>query len=403
MQTGNGLKAVESVQRLSGRIPLWAQCLIIVYAVHAAFLVTFGELFVVIRKAYDIGQLQFVRPVKILPNSVTLGWDSAPYQELMQSYVHNVWPPLYPMMLRAASWLVPGDGPVFAAAAQLVGFASHIAIAVGLTRYGSKLRLSREQIRAAVLFVFFFPGHNVMFAAYSEPLYIALSVWCFVALRAERFLWVALLGSLAVLTRNMGLFLAVALLSAPILIHLQRRGQPLAERFFSMRSLSEFSAALGRLWPVALPLFVGLAWYFGSASYFGQTPDQAADGWARDLLLHHVPQGVSARLWVLEYLAYKGPPGTVLLFYATLISILLLIQKKLYVEATYLLAFFVSFAFYLYRPFPFPRYVSVFFPSVFVVVSLFRPGWLLGLSVTLSVIYSEFMHAVLFSGWAGEP
>src|SRR5207244_1647722 len=91
-----------------------------------------------------------------------------------------------------------------------------------------------------VALLFFFPGHNVFFAAYSESLFLALALGACVAFQRER-LWVAgLLCGGALLTRNMGIFLGLGLLAAEVALRVR-------ERRFDLRRLLAIS-----LWMPAL-------------------------------------------------------------------------------------------------------------------------------------------------------
>jgi hypothetical protein len=115
--------------------------------------------------------------------------------------------PLYPLSIRALSWL--GPPPILAGVAL-----SSVAFALAL--YGihrlTTLELGRragDAARMAVLVTAFAPMAFFFSAVYSESLYLALSVGLFWAAREGRWPIVALLGALAGATRSTGLVLAL--------------------------------------------------------------------------------------------------------------------------------------------------------------------------------------------------
>jgi hypothetical protein len=63
--------------------------------------------------------------------------------------------------------------------------------------------------RRALLYLTLFPSALFLFAGYVESLFLALAIWCIVALRRRPWLFAGFLGLLASLTRQMGLFLVL--------------------------------------------------------------------------------------------------------------------------------------------------------------------------------------------------
>jgi len=112
--------------------------------------------------------------------------------------------PLYPMLVRAADFVLPGGQTSAGLAVAWLCGAAATALIWLLAR-----RVADEPMatRAAMLFCFF-PGSVVLSLAYSEALMIALSAACLLCLLDRRWLLAGLLAALATATRSS----AVALL-----------------------------------------------------------------------------------------------------------------------------------------------------------------------------------------------
>jgi hypothetical protein len=116
--------------------------------------------------------------------------------------------PLYPLAIRAVSWVM-GGRPF--EAALLV---SNAAIACGLCVVYA-LTASERSIataRRTVLLVALFPTSFFLFAPYSESLFLLLAATTYWAARSRRWAAAGAAGVLAALTRNIGIVLAPALL-----------------------------------------------------------------------------------------------------------------------------------------------------------------------------------------------
>jgi len=122
--------------------------------------------------------------------------------------------PLYPLGLRAISWL--GAPPVLAGV--LLSTAALAAALYGIHRL-TTLELAKRAdgqdgaerlataARLAVMLTAFAPMAFFFSAVYSESLYLALSVGLFWSARNGRWAWVGVLGALAAATRSTGLVL----------------------------------------------------------------------------------------------------------------------------------------------------------------------------------------------------
>jgi hypothetical protein len=115
--------------------------------------------------------------------------------------------PLYPLAIRAVSWVVGGH-PF--GASLLV---SNAAIACGLCVVYA-LTASERSIataRRTVLLVALFPTSFFFFAPYSESLFLLLAATTYWAARSRRWAAAGAAGALAAVTRNVGIMLAPAL------------------------------------------------------------------------------------------------------------------------------------------------------------------------------------------------
>jgi hypothetical protein len=329
--------------------------------------------------------LAVARPIKGLAAWLFISWDAEHYLRLAKNYDSYAWPPVYPMALRLISFV----GVEVQVAAVVLNLIAHLAIvylAYAYVRGNPRLVEVPGWLFAALLL--FFPGHNVFFAAYSESLFLALVLAACVAYQREQ-LWLAgLLCGVALLTRNMGMFLGVALVAVEV-----------------ARCVRERQLNLRRLVGVALwvPFVVG--WNLWLSEVAHTTPVAATLDWQLDLLKNHVPPGDNAKLWVLRFIAL--PPGNhneFVFFWGLVVGAVFCWRQRMQVEAGFIAVFLLSFALYLYRPFPFTRYASVMFPLALMVASATRKqpalqALVLGLCVALSHHY----EVMLFSDRFGEP
>ena len=141
-------------------------------------------------------------------------WDATHYLWLAENgyaaagdnRVALVFFPLYPWLVRGAAFFVHD---YMAAALVVSGFAS---IATGLLLRRLVLCDESEEVaRNAVWFLFIFPTSYFLHIAYTESLFLALTLGCFLAARKERWAATGLLGAAACLTRINGLILIPAL------------------------------------------------------------------------------------------------------------------------------------------------------------------------------------------------
>ena len=115
--------------------------------------------------------------------------------------------PLYPLTVRIVGWF-PGVGPL--AAAIVVGNAAFFGSLLMLHAL-TRLELGAVAARRTVLFCAFFPTAFFLLAPYTEPLFLFLSISAFWFARRNRWVWAAVAGAGAAMTRNVGVLLIVAL------------------------------------------------------------------------------------------------------------------------------------------------------------------------------------------------
>jgi hypothetical protein len=141
-------------------------------------------------------------------------WDAMHYLRLAEkgyvavgdSRVSLVFFPLYPWLVRVMAF-VTRDYMV--AALVVSGIAS---VATGLLlQQLARCDESKEVARNAVWFLFIFPTSFFLHIGYTESLFLALTLGCFLAARKERWALAGLLGAGACLTRVNGLVLLPAL------------------------------------------------------------------------------------------------------------------------------------------------------------------------------------------------
>jgi hypothetical protein len=329
--------------------------------------------------------LSVVRPIKWLGAWLYTSWDAEHYLRLSQNFDSYAWPPLYPLVLRALSL----TGLSVEAAAVLVNLAAHtviVQLAYVFVRGNSRLHAVPGWLFAS--FLLLFPLHNVFFAAYSESLFVALLLGACVAYQQQRFWLTGLLCGLSLLTRNMGTFLGIALL--------------LVE---GLRAVTEKRFEARRIFGIGLWLLFFVGWNAWLAYFASTDPVSATVAWQADLLEHHVPPGESPKLWVLRFIAI--PPGNHfewVAFWGLVVTIGYCWTQRLRAESLMIAMFLLSFAVYLYRPFPFTRYASSLFPLALMCAHALRRSRLLQvLAFGTCVAMSHWFEIMLFSSRFGEP
>ncbi|HEX8476450.1 MAG TPA: hypothetical protein VF666_20800 [Pyrinomonadaceae bacterium] len=142
-------------------------------------------------------------------------WDAPHYLDLARDgYVATgeqrlwiVFYPLYPWLARAFAFVVGDDHLI---GAFIVSTLASVVAGLLLQRL-ARLDDSDAVARSAVVFLFIFPTSYFLHIGYTESLFVALAVGCFLAARTERWWLAGVLGALAGLTRINGSILIPAL------------------------------------------------------------------------------------------------------------------------------------------------------------------------------------------------
>ncbi|MGH9901361.1 MAG: mannosyltransferase family protein, partial [Pyrinomonadaceae bacterium] len=142
-------------------------------------------------------------------------WDASHYLDLArdgyaatgEQRFRLVFYPLYPWAVRLFSFITGGD---YLVGAFIVSGLASIAAGLLLHRLAS-LDEEESVARGAVWFLFIFPTSYFLHIGYTESLFLALALGCFLAARNDRWLMAGVLGALAGLGRVNGLVLIPAL------------------------------------------------------------------------------------------------------------------------------------------------------------------------------------------------
>jgi Mannosyltransferase (PIG-V) len=188
-------------------------------------------------------------------------WDSVWYLAIAHGgYDHDptrtAFFPLYPLVLRGLGLVISSD-LIAGVVVSLITFA----IALGLLYRLSALELDDERARIAVMLIAFCPMAYFFSAVYSESLFLALSLGCFLQARRGKWGWAGLLGGLAAASRNGGITLVVPFLL--LFLYGPRGDRPAPARRASgvRRLLPRYPVTAKLGWVLLIPL--GLGAYLG--------------------------------------------------------------------------------------------------------------------------------------------
>ncbi|MGA0121829.1 MAG: mannosyltransferase family protein [Gaiellales bacterium] len=222
-------------------------------------------------------------------------WDGIWYQRIADygydpTVAHGngvAFSPLYPLMMRALARLADIS---YLLAGVLISTACFLAALVLLHRLVAR-RSGERAARTVVWLTAFFPVAFVFSSAYTESLYLLLTVASFALLEARRFAGACLAGVLVVLTRPTGIMLVPAL----VLRLWRDRGRRLSAGFL-------VRVAPVALLPIAYVAF-GAYLYYRTGDPFATQSAQSA-GWGRGanlLLVLAMPLAVLNGLYVAAH------------------------------------------------------------------------------------------------------
>jgi hypothetical protein len=279
--------------------------------------------------------------------------------------------PLYPLTVRAVSWVLPGDDVLAAILVSNLAFLGALLALFALTADAFGKRIARRTIVVTAIF----PTAFFFLAPYTESLFLFLSVLTFRAARHDRWARVAVFGALAALTRSAGILLVPALLV-----------EALAGRAGGARALAGRAAGAAA---IALGPLAWFAWW-GAVHGDRLAPVEAQARWGRELQLPWVSLGSAVELawtfrsyWLLDLTIVALAIGGLALAFPALRG-----SERVYGSLSLLLP--------LLDPFPdrpllsMPRFVVVVFPALW---GLSGVGW--GRRIPRPLV-----TAVLAAGWA---
>lgn len=361
----------------------WLLTIAAIYGVH----VLFSKFFIL----EFFPNAPFVRPFSGLPLYLFNSWDSGWYRHLFEKYDVYVWPPLYPLTLRAINFLFRFHDWGFEKSALILNFLSHCAIAWGVVLYMKKKDLPAVSAWAVTFLLIFYPGYNVFFAAYSESYFLAVIIFVFVLRQRNYLLAAGLLAGFSALIRNVGTFLCLALAAEQLFLFLRDK-----YRKEGAHGWKQVAAASSGLLVVAV-------WNLAVYKMSGASLPSALDPWLRDLVASHVPAGESPRLWVIKYLMLPEHRQAIY-FWLSIVAAGYCVWKRWTLEALFILMFSFSIFAQTYRPFSWPRFVSVLFPWAVMAADLFKArGRLYFAACACFVFLAYWFQGMLFTGRLGEP
>lgn len=378
------MKAAEGQLSTPGwRLPIWLRDGFLTIAAVYAVQFLLSSLFI----SEQISPSVMAKPFSYFPSYIYLNWDAVLYRDLYAVYDKYFWPPLYPFTLRLLTIVCGFDFHSFEKSALLLNVISHLAISSGITYYLSlDDRGSRLQAPIVIFLLFFFPGHNVFFAAYSESFYLAISIVAFILRRQERLLAASVVGGISALVRTMGTFLVAALFAEQLLYSLR-------ERKIRWRPLLRVTPGL----------MIVVAWQ--SLLYFlGTTVMEQNSPWAQELNTTWIHGAMNVKVWILQYLAFSSHWLEVFAFWSGLAALVYCWKTERWTEMFYICFLYLSLSVYVYRPFPWSRIVSILFPVQMLAAALLRgKPRLTAFILIIAVLVGGYIQLQLFGGHLGEP
>jgi hypothetical protein len=137
-------------------------------------------------------------------------WDGQPFVQIATNgYVHPAQAAFYPLYALVERLIATPTGLEPAVAGVLIANVAAL-VAFALLRALAERELGRESARRALVYLLVFPTAFFLAAAYSESLFLLLSLAAFLALRSHRWPLAGALIALAALTRPVGILLLAA-------------------------------------------------------------------------------------------------------------------------------------------------------------------------------------------------
>jgi hypothetical protein len=329
-----------------------------------------------------------------MPDESWLGvwkrWDALAILDLAQhGYPHEAgsrehliaWLPVYPLAIRLAHLFIPD----WHASAIVL---SNCCCAGALTYLFLLVQMEFDAVvaRRAVLFCAVFPTAYFLHIAYSESLFLLLTVAAFYHARRGQWLACGLLGMLATCTRIPG----AAVLPPLALEYLQQRN-------FRWRAI-RWDVGFLALVPLGAIAYLLINYYcFGYPLQFLAAQKQ---GWG--LFLRWPFPSVAANWYgVRHFLAdqrlvqYGGPLVAFIFSTAVLVVAPFALRPcySLYLAISWVIIFFNNF------PISSPRYILVVFPIFISLARIFRSDWLRHSTVFLFALFYAIYAMHFARGW----
>ena len=216
-----------------------------------------------------------IRPLTVLEQAVPLWPPSAPMSAWLERVLISPWArwdahwfarivsngyraedgtanfqPIYPWLATPLERI--GIHPIFSL--LLIGAAAGIGLLI-LYHFLARQDLDPGQAQLSSILFLLFPSAFVIFAPYSEGLFLAFSILCLILARQQRWWWAGLAGGLAALTRQQGIFL-VAPLAWELWQSRGSSGKPIRQDWKKYLSLGLVPAGLA-VWTLYRGLVLG--------------------------------------------------------------------------------------------------------------------------------------------------
>ena len=293
--------------------------------------------------------------------------------------------PLYPLLVRAVSWIVGGHPLLAATLVSNLAFFGSLLVLYDLT----VRELSEAVARRTIVYLAVFPTAFFFFAPYSESTFLLLTLIAFRQAKRDRWASAALTGALAALTRSIGVVLAPALI---------------------VMAFQQHRAHGGRLWSrvaggaaVLLGPLAYLAWW-GIAHGEALAPIHAQANWQREV------SSPLSTIWRAVRMAFGGlgvqyPSYWIIDALVAGVVIVAVVAGIRRLPLPYVVYSIGSLLIPLSYPFPsrpllsMPRFVVVIFPAFWVMADAAERRRIPHTAILAGFAMGYGLLAVLFMNW----
>ncbi len=349
---------------------------------------------------------------------LTTGWEGLllePWQRFdalrylrlaREGYAHDedsVFPPLYPLLIRALGSLWGGSNVALLAAGLLISNLAALGLLI-LLYWVTMAEFGEAQATRTLVYLTLFPTGFFLFAPYTEALFMLLALGSLWAGRNGRFWLAGGLGLLAALTRLTGWVLVIPLLyewgrQNRIACSLLRNQPPLRTTHYALRTITlpKLTDLLTTFLPAAgLLLFLGWRWWVGLppinemyTQYWYQTT--GVPGSDVVTAVHTLFFGGEAR--ANEYLALALDFGVLLLLVGTTAVALRHLPRSYALYAALLLLFMLLPTSEVKPLYSFSRYALAFFPTFWLLTHWGQNPW-----INRLILYPFLLLYLYYSG-----